>query len=116
MLDQYAWRNRQAPTESEARLWQALRRSQLGVSFRRQVPLGNQYIADFFAPAARLVIEVDGASHDAKRQRADARRDRHLQRLGYRVLRLPTELVMRDLIAALARVLQACHSRFAQGF
>ena len=36
---------RQAPTDSEARLWRALRSSQLGVAFRRQVPLLG-FIAD----------------------------------------------------------------------
>ncbi len=35
---------------------------------------------------------------------ADARRDRELARLGYRVLRLPAELVQRQLTEALARV------------
>ena len=105
-LDQYAWRNRQAPTESEARLWAALRGCQLGVWFRRQVPLGGQYIADFLAPTARLVVEVDGGSHIG-RKHADARRDRRLERLGYRVLRLPANLVMHAPATALARVLEA---------
>ena len=40
-----------------------LRRKQmLGVQFYRQKPVGN-YIADFYAPAARLVVEVDGSQH-----------------------------------------------------
>ena len=105
-LDQYAWRNRRAPTESEARLWQLLRGRQLGVWFRRQVPLGGQFIADFVAPTARLIVEVDGSSH-VRRNHADARRDRTLERLGYRVLRLPAELVMHAPTTALARVVQA---------
>jgi len=42
---------------------------------------------------------VDGGYH-SERVRADARRDRALSRAGYRVLRLPAELVMRDLAAA----------------
>jgi|GEM_PF-1575170 len=45
---------RQAPTDSEARLWRALRASQLGIAFRRQVPLLG-FIADFYAPSARLI-------------------------------------------------------------
>jgi len=39
---------RQARTDSEARLWRVLRSSQLGVAFRRQVPLPG-FIADFYA-------------------------------------------------------------------
>ena len=93
---------RQAPTDSEARLWRALRSSQLGVAFRRQVPLLG-FIADFYAPSARLIVEVDGGYH-ARRVRADARRDRKLARAGYRVVRLQAELVMRDLPAAVRAV------------
>jgi very-short-patch-repair endonuclease len=93
---------RLAPTDSEARLWRALRASQLGVAFRRQVPLLG-FIADFYAPAARLVVEVDGGYH-ARRKAADQRRDQKLIRAGYRVLRLEAELVMRDLPAAVLAV------------
>jgi hypothetical protein len=39
---------RLAPTGSEQLLWQAIRGRRLGVQFRRQVPLGGRYIADFF--------------------------------------------------------------------
>jgi hypothetical protein len=57
----------------------------LGVTFRRQVPLGP-FIVDFLAPSARLVVEVDGGYHEL-RAKADARRTRWLERRGYRVLR-----------------------------
>ena len=96
---------RQAPTDSEARLWRAVRSSQLGVAFRRQVPLLG-FIADFYAPSARLIVEVDGGYH-ARRVTADARRDRKLARAGYRVVRLQAELVMRDLPAAVRAVQRA---------
>jgi len=96
---------RQAPTDSEARLWRALRSSQLGVAFRRQVPLLG-FIADFYAPNARLIVEVDGGYH-ARRVGADARRDRKLARAGYRILRIEAESVMRDLEAGLAKVARA---------
>ena len=79
---------------------------QLGVSFRRQVPLGGRTIADFVAPAARLVIEVDGGSHRTRAQ-ADARRDRVLERLGYRVLRLAARLVLRRPAEAVALIVAA---------
>jgi very-short-patch-repair endonuclease len=102
-LDQYAWRNRRAMTASEAALWAELRRGNLGVAFRRQVPLCGRYIVDFCAPAVRLVVEVDGRYH-ALRGRADAQRDRELARCGYHVLRISAEVVMRDLRAAVERV------------
>src|SRR6478609_376931 len=91
---------RRAPTDSEARLWRALGSSQLGVAFRRQVPLLG-FIVDFYAPSVRLVVEVDGGYHE-RRATADARRDRKLARAGYRVLRIDAAEVMRELPAAIA--------------
>ena len=78
----------------------------MGVVFRRQVPLLGRFIADFFAPAQRLVIEVDGAYH-GERARADARRDSALERAGYRVLRLDASLVVSNIETALERIRSA---------
>jgi very-short-patch-repair endonuclease len=97
-------------TEPEVVLWRVLRGSRLGVAFRRQVVLGNRYIADFAAPSLRLVVEVDGGVH-ARRRTADARRDRDLARLGYHVVRVPAHLVLDDLPAAVGLVsaaIEAC--------
>ena len=65
-------------------VWQRLRASQLGgLKFRRQAPIGP-YIVDFFCPAVRLVVELDGETHvDAP---GDRLRDAWLAREGYRVL------------------------------
>lgn len=93
---------RSALTASEQKLWDAIRGGKLGVCFRRQVPLGR-IIADFAAPAVRLVVEVDGAYHQ-RRRTADARRDRVLKRMGYRVLRLQSALVESHLDEALRRI------------
>lgn len=95
---------RSGPTLSEARLWQSLRGSQLGVGFRGQVVIGR-YIADFVAPSCRLVVEVDGGYH-MRRAGAYARRDRDIHRLGYRVLRVSHEAVMlqHEAVLALIRV------------
>jgi very-short-patch-repair endonuclease len=54
----------------------------------------------------KLVIEVDGGYHK-ERERADARRDRELARLGIRVLRLSDELVMKQFEHAIELVRQA---------
>jgi very-short-patch-repair endonuclease len=102
-LEQCAWANRRVMTASEVRLWSGLKARQLGVQFRREVPLAGRYIVDFCAPSVRLVVEVDGACH-ASRPRADARRDAELHGLGYRVLRVEAALVMRDLPAVVALV------------
>jgi very-short-patch-repair endonuclease len=106
LLAERAHAMRHAPTPPEAILWCHLSGNKLGVAFRRQVPLAGRYIADFFAPAARLVVEVDGASH-LRQVTADARRDRVLARQGLRVLRLPASLVMRQPLVAVARIREA---------
>jgi very-short-patch-repair endonuclease len=98
-LTAYAHRMRMAPSEPERVLWQAIRGSHLGVRFLRQVVL-HGFIVDFFAPAARLVVEVDGAQH-AFRRNADKRRDRALGSTGLRVVRVPAALVTQNLPAAL---------------
>jgi very-short-patch-repair endonuclease len=94
------------PTFSEQVLWPALKGKRLGTAFRRQAPLAGAFIVDFLAPAKRLVVEVDGPCH-ARKRAADARRDRRLGRLGYRVLRLEAEVVVRHLPVALERIREA---------
>jgi very-short-patch-repair endonuclease len=75
-------------TDGERRLWWVLRRKQLsGFRFRRQATIGP-YIADFFCPLAKLVIEVDGVPHvDEERMYRDQARTRWLEAHGYRVIR-----------------------------
>jgi very-short-patch-repair endonuclease len=95
-------------TETESILWRQLSGKKLGVAFRRQVPIGR-YIADFVAPTAKLIVEVDDRSHELKRT-ADSHRDRNLERLGYRVLRVPAELVRANVAEAVARIAAALTS------
>lgn len=94
---------RHHPTPSEALLWGQLRGQRLGVAFKRQVVIGSS-IADFVAPASRLVVEIDGDVYHQRRRSADAARERKLVRAGYTVLRLPASLVERRLEDALALV------------
>lgn len=79
------------PTRSEAALWNELRGKKLGVRFRRQAPILG-WIADFWCPSLRLVVEIDGSSHD-QRKTADAYRDSVMGLYGIGVLRIPASLV-----------------------
>jgi very-short-patch-repair endonuclease len=92
-LEPRARQLRSALTESEAALWKLLSAGKARVWFKRQVVVGS-FIVDFLGPARKVVVEVDGGYHVA-RGAADARRDRKLARLGYRVVRLEAELVLR---------------------
>jgi len=88
-------------------MWRLMRgRRMLGFQFRRQVVVGD-FIVDFMARKASLIVEIDGdAYHDTQRAH-DARRDEKLRRRGFRVLRIPASLVDRDLVQATALVYQA---------
>ncbi len=99
-ITQRAREMRKAPTRSEQLLWRRVCGKQLGVRVRRQHPL-HPFIADFFVASYKLVIEIDGGIHAEQRER-DAHRDRELSRLyDVRVLRITSELVERDINAAL---------------
>ncbi|MEJ2725266.1 MAG: DUF559 domain-containing protein [Deltaproteobacteria bacterium] len=89
-------------TESEQALWSRLRGKQiLGLQFYRQKPLGD-YIVDFFAPKARLVVEVDGSQHAEKAHvERDKERDQFLANLGVKVLRFNSREVLRNTDAVL---------------
>ena len=103
-LTRFARFHRKHPTRSEALLWSALRRRQLGPRFRRQHPFAVGFIVDFYCPSYRLVVELDGSVHHG-REAFDAARDAELARtFGVRVLRLPAWLIERDLVAAITRI------------
>ena len=102
LLRRRAQRMRHEASRGEWLLWQALRCSQLGVAFRRQVVLQG-YIADFYACSVRLIVEVDGGWHCA-RVRADARRDRVLAAAGYQVLRVAEQDVLSAPVQVVARI------------
>ena len=92
-------------TPHERMLWRALKELPLeGTHFRRQAPIGP-YVVDFFCPAKRLIIEVDGGHHNGD---DDAQRDRDrqdwLEQEGYRVVRFWNSEITTDLAAVLERV------------
>ncbi len=85
---------RNAATPAERALWHYLARSQLGAKFSRQMPVGPFY-ADFLCRQHKLVVELDGFSHDLRPAR-DAARDGWFAQRGYRVLRFTNDDVLRD--------------------
>ena len=98
-LNCFARSNRHAGVLSEVLLWNELKRSALGVKFTKQKPIGN-YIADFYCKELKLVIEVDGWSHDDKYE-YDVGRDEYMRSIGITVLRVEDKDVKRDIGAVL---------------
>jgi very-short-patch-repair endonuclease len=88
-------------TESEVRLWIELRGRLLGVSFRRQHPVGP-YLLDFACVALRLAIEVDGSQH--LESAGDAIRDAFLKQQGWTVLRFWSADVLLDTDSVVAAI------------
>ena len=90
----HARRLRRELSLPEKLLWVRIRRGEL--HFRRQHPLG-EYILDFYCPAAKLAIEVDGAAHESgDRPQRDDRRAEWLKGQGIDLLRIPAKKVLRD--------------------
>ncbi len=78
---------RSRSTHAEIVLWQELKNSKLGQKFRRQQPL-DHYIADFYCADLKLVIEIDGESHNfSEVVKKDKMKEDYLRNKGYHVLR-----------------------------
>ncbi len=94
-LNSFSRANRHAGNLSEALLWNELKQRKLGYDFTKQKPIGN-YIVDFYCKELKLVIEVDGWTHDNKVE-YDEERDQYLGSLGMRVLHIEDMDVKRDM-------------------
>jgi very-short-patch-repair endonuclease len=107
MASTFARQLRQTPTEAELRLWSRLRGKQLdGFRFRRQHPIGP-YVADFFCPEAKLIVEVDGGQHA---EDSPTRTD-WIESQGYRVVRLWNNEALANTDGALTVILDALHAQ-----
>ncbi|NDK57410.1 endonuclease domain-containing protein [Pontibacter fetidus] len=95
-LKTFARKLRTESTKAEIRLWcELLSKGKTGYTFLRQRPIGN-YIADFMCKELKLIIEVDGYSHNFKTVE-DVKRDNELYQLGFITLRFSDEEVIKDL-------------------
>jgi very-short-patch-repair endonuclease len=98
-LKKFARENRNDGTRAEIKIWRELLRNKqmLGYRFLRQRPIG-WYIADFFCKELKLVIEVDGWTHQFEETIAkDRLKEKYLLESGYHLLRFTDEEVMKDL-------------------
>ncbi len=99
---------RRVPTPPEQKLWRALRDRGLGgLKFRRQVPFGP-FILDFFSGEARLIVEIDGATHATPNHDTD--RNTWLTAHGCIIIRFWNTDVMGNLDGVLQAILAANRS------
>ena len=73
-------------SQSERWFWQEIRGKKMGVTFRRQYPC-PPYTLDFYCPALKLAIEIDGEQHDPIK---DAERDKVISGRGIKTMRFPS--------------------------
>jgi very-short-patch-repair endonuclease len=105
-----AKRLRANTTPHERALWRALKELPVdGTHFRRQAPIGP-YVVDFFCPAARLIIELDGGHHNEdETSKRDRERQSWLEHEGYRVVRFWNSDITGNLTAVLERIYEELH-------
>jgi len=91
-----ARRLRRSQTPAEARLWSGLRGRRLqNYKFARQYPIGP-FTVDFLCRDARIIVEVDGATHSEDHEIAyDQRRTAYLKGQGYKIVRVMNDDVYR---------------------
>ena len=91
----YAKQLRKEMTKEERHLWYDFLR-QYPVKISRQKVLGR-YIADFYCPQAKLVVELDGSQHYARdRIENDARRTKFLEGYGLKVIRIHNNAITQN--------------------
>ncbi len=97
-LQPIAHKLRKSMTKAEVSLWKyVLKGKKLGVIFRRQRPIGK-YVVDFICLELKLIIEVDGESHNHPEiYENDLIRQKYLENLGFTVLRFTDEEVLKSI-------------------
>ena len=101
---------RKRGTLSEVLLWNVAKDKKIkGYQFMRQKPIGD-YIVDFFCSKLKLVIEIDGISHNDKSE-SDQIRQQELESLGLSVLRF-YEWDVKENIHAVVQVIEDWIEKF----
>lgn len=100
---------RREATFPERLLWGRLRSAKLGCKFRQQHVIGPFY-ADFYCASAKLVIELDGITHD-DRLDYDQKRTLYLEQRGLKVIRFTNDEVLDDLDAVVKEIEQQLSER-----
>ena len=100
-------------TDAETILWSRLRRHPK-YKFRRQHPIGR-YIADFACVNARVVVEVDGATHGSDAEIAyDRIRAAYMARQGWKTIRFWNDDIYEELDGVLDRIASEIAVRVAR--
>jgi imidazole glycerol-phosphate synthase subunit HisF len=99
---------RQSMTPAERILWEKVKNNSLGIKIRRQEAFifgAYRYVADFYCPALKLIIEIDGDIHEDKEiKEIDEFREDIFKEMGYKVIRFNNEAVINDLDKVIKKI------------
>lgn len=97
-------------------MWKILKNKQLaGTHWYRQFSVGA-YVLDFYCPAARLCLELDGVHHLSEEAVLyDARRTDYLTGEGIEVLRVPNEVVWQQSDVVVSAIMERLEQRLKRG-
>ena len=109
-LDKYAKELRKNMTTEEKIVWYQILKGRVP-KFHRQKIIGN-YIADFYCPQLKLIIEIDGVQHYFEEtSNYDAKRTEYFERLGFYVLRFDNSDVKKDTEEVRMIIDNVCNAR-----
>jgi very-short-patch-repair endonuclease len=105
IIQQRAKELRKNTTQEEKTLWRYIKNNQLGVKFRRQIPIDN-YIVDFISHEKKLIIEIDGEQHSKYNAvKYDINRTKVLNDNGYKVLRIWTNEIRQNIAGVVESII-----------
>jgi very-short-patch-repair endonuclease len=108
--EQFAAYLRVNQTSAERKFWERVKDGQIPCLEFEQQKIISGWIVDFYLPSAKLIIEIDGSSHNTKEARElDALKDGQRQKVGYTVLRFSNFEVKHFLEICIARVCQVAY-------
>ncbi|MBE6752299.1 MAG: endonuclease domain-containing protein [Ruminococcaceae bacterium] len=112
-LTGFAKTMRKNPTDEEKKIWYGLLRY-ITPKFHRQRIIGN-YIADFYCPKLKLVVEIDGGQHNSEENLMyDKTRTEYMSEFGYEVLRLSNNDITYDFKNVSVYILDYCKNKSKQ--
>ena len=104
---EFARKLRREVSRTEDKLWPHLRSAQMGASFRKQHVIDHRY-PDYCCVKLKLIVEIDGPTHDRAR---DASKDRRMNRHGYDVIRFSVQEIDQNLRGVVDTIYDAVQIR-----
>ncbi len=96
---------RNRSTTEEKLLWNKLRMKKLGYKFVRQYSVAG-YVIDFYCPAKRLAIEIDGGYHLTKSQQIyDNYRTRYIRSADIKEIRFSNNEIIRNIDEVIKKII-----------